>query len=151
MDVNQALNFPDYTFSFRLQNGRREIFDPARRKFIALTPEEWVRQNMLQYLVQGKKVPLQLIAVEHSLVYNKMKRRCDLLVFNRSGKAVMMVECKAPVITLNQKTLEQIGRYNMDFKVPYLLVTNGLSHYCCHINHETETITLLPQIPEWEF
>jgi len=151
MEVTQKLNFPDYTFSFRLENGRKEIFDPARRKFVALTPEEWVRQHILQYLVQEKNVPLQLIGIEHSLVYIRMKKRCDLLLFNRSGKAVMIVECKAPNITLNQKTFEQIARYNMGFKVPYLLVTNGLSHYCCHVDHEEGTIRILPQIPGWEF
>jgi len=150
MDVTQSLNFPDYAFSMRIEKGKKEIFDPARRKFVALTPEEWVRQHMLQYLVQELSLPLPLIAVEHSLVYLSMKKRCDLLVFNRAGKAVMMVECKAPSVLLNQKTLEQIARYNMGFKLPYLLITNGLSHYCCHINHADGSIQILPSIPVLE-
>ncbi|MEI6576066.1 MAG: type I restriction enzyme HsdR N-terminal domain-containing protein [Bacteroidota bacterium] len=141
------LNFPEYIFSTRGENKNKEIFDPARRKYVSLTPEEWVRQHLIQYLIQEKKIPIALLAVEYSLVYHKLNKRCDILVFNRQGSPVMLLECKAPSVALSEKTLEQIARYNMAFKVSYLLVSNGLSHYCFHINHETEMIKILPEIP----
>lgn len=144
------LDFPEYPFRTRTEAGRREIFDPVRRRFVALTPEEWVRQHVIRYLAEEKSVPLSLMAVEKSLVVNRLSRRCDLLVHNNSGKAVMMVECKAPGVKLSQSTFEQIARYNMALQLPWLWISNGHSHYCCRIDHGKGTIAFSAEVPSWE-
>jgi hypothetical protein len=147
MEKTPELNFPDYQFSVRSEKGRHEIFDPARRKYVSLSPEEWVRQHIIQYLVSERNVPLSLIAVEYSLSYLGMSKRCDILVFNRQAVPQLLVECKAPTVILSAKTLEQIARYNRSFEVPYLLVSNGLSHYCFQVDHVGMEIVSLPGIP----
>ena len=122
----RKLNFPDYSFSFRENKGIREIFDPFRRKFVKLNPEEWVRQHLLQYLVVEKKYPQSLISVESSLVFNQQKKRCDALVYNQQAKAMVLIECKSYDVALSQSVLEQIARYNFTLQLPYLLISNGL-------------------------
>lgn len=141
------LNLPEYPFRIRTTGGKQEIFDQVRRKFVSLTPEEWVRQNVVQYLINSLNVPQSLMVVEKSLVLNRMKKRADVLIYNTSGEPLMIVECKAPGVRIAQKTFDQIARYNMVFRVKYLLVTNGLEHFICSINFSASNYSFLPQIP----
>lgn len=126
------------------------ILDPIRKKYIKLTPEEWVRQNFVQYLVQEGKYPPGLIGIEVMSPYNNLKKRVDILVHNRSGKPVMIVECKEPDVLLNDKVFDQIVTYNLGFKVPFLIVTNGMDHYACKINFDEKSFEFLLAIPLYE-
>lgn len=127
------LNLPDYSFRIQESDKGIHIFDAIRKKFVALTPEEWVRQHFIRYLIEEKKYPSSLIAVETGLTYNKLKKRCDITIHNRKGEAWMLIECKAPEIKISQETFNQVATYNMAGKntTLYLAVTNGLNHYCC--------------------
>lgn len=142
-----VLNFPAYNFRFRETAGRREVFDAVRRKFVALTPEEWVRQHVIRFLADDRKYPLSLIHVEGGLELNNLKKRFDALVYNNLGKPVMLVECKAPSVKISQAVFDQASRYNLAFSVEYLLVSNGMEHFCCHIDFEKQNITFLDSIP----
>jgi hypothetical protein len=144
------LNFPDYHFSFRESTGRFEIFDPARKRYVSLTPEEWVRQNLIQYLVNEKNMPLGLIVVEKSLKVLKMENRFDLMVYSRDGFPRMLVECKAPEVNLTQDVFDQVARYNIAFKVSYLLISNGLKHFCCYVDFNSGQFELLKDIPDFK-
>ncbi|MBT3207176.1 MAG: type I restriction enzyme HsdR N-terminal domain-containing protein [Bacteroidetes bacterium] len=146
----QSLNLPNYNFRYKLIDDRKYIFDQFRKKYVALTPEEWVRQNFVNYLIDEKKFPQQLITIEMFLSINKMKRRCDIAVFDKFGKALLIVECKSPKVKISQNTFEQIANYNIKLKVNYLIVTNGLSHYCCKIDHSNNSYKFLQKIPEYE-
>lgn len=137
-------------FATRLENGREEIYDPVRKKYVRLTPEETVRQQMIHYLVENRKVPLGLVAVEYAIRINQMQKRCDILVFSRKGFPLMIVECKARHISLNQETIEQVARYNLRLNVQFLTITNGLKTYCCRLFGSSEHFQLLPQIPDYD-
>lgn len=145
----QQLSLPRYDFRIRENNGQQEIFDIVRHKFVALTPEEWVRQHFIRYLDQEKKVPLVMLAVEKSLTLNNLTKRTDILVHGTGGKPVMIVECKAPSVNISQKVFEQIGRYNLALKVKYLVVTNGLDHYCAAIDFRKKNFSFLEEIPDY--
>ena len=142
------LNFPEYDFKFKKQDGKWQIFDPVRKKYFVLTPEEWVRQHTLQYLIVDKKYPVQWIAVEKELQINQTKRRFDIVVFNRQMTPEILVECKAPNIAVTQKTFDQANQYNWLLKAPYLFLTNGLKHYICQINLEANQFKFLKELPE---
>jgi predicted type IV restriction endonuclease len=144
-----TLNLPAYSFRIREAAGKHEIFDNNRKKFVSLTPEEWVRQHFVQYLVQEKGVPESLITIEKKLVYNTMTKRADILVYSGKGKPLLMVECKAASIELSQKVLDQIARYNIVLRVPFLIITNGLRHLCCLINFEEGSYHFLEHIPNY--
>lgn len=146
----QVLNLPQYQFKIKQSDFKTQIFDSVRKKYVALTPEEWVRQNFLQYMIQEKKYPASLIAVEAGLEYNQRKKRTDILVYNNSGKPYLMVECKAPDVKVTEKVFDQIARYNLVFQVNYLVVTNGLEHYCCELDYEHNTFKYLQEIPLFE-
>ncbi len=146
----QLLNLPSYQFKIKESDGRVQIFDAIRKKYLVLTPEEWVRQNFLQFLIQEKKIPASLIAIEAGLKYNQLQKRTDVLVYDKLGSPYLMVECKAPEVKISQDTFDQIARYNMAFKVRYLVVTNGLQHFCCHMDYEENTYQFLEQIPIFE-
>lgn len=146
----QKLNLPEYNFNIRLNNNRYEIFDSIRKKFVALTPEEWVRQNFIKYLINEKKCPSSLIAVEKKLIFNNMPRRTDIVLYNKNGCPKLIVECKSTEIKINQKVFDQIARYNMTLKVNFLVVTNGLIHYCCFIDNNNKTYKFLEEIPEYK-
>jgi hypothetical protein len=158
------LNLPGY--QFRIQNSEKgtRIFDPIRKKFIALTPEEWVRQNFLQYIIEEKKYPAALIAVETGLLYNRLKKRSDITVYDKKGKVWMIIECKAPEVKISQDTFDQVATYNMSqkknagakhqdrsvlTKTKFLAVTNGLKHYCCEMNYEQDKYDFLKDFPEF--
>ena len=146
----KTLNLPTYQFSFKEENKKTKIFDAIRKKFLVLTPEEWVRQHIVRFLVEEKGCPPSLIAIEIGLKLNGMQKRADILVYSKMGKPILMVECKAPQIKIDQKVFDQIGRYNITFKLPYLLVTNGMEHFCAQIDFESKDFTFLQDIPEYE-
>jgi type I site-specific restriction-modification system R (restriction) subunit len=145
----QNLNFP--TYSFRLKNSKNNthIFDVIRKKFVVLQPEEWVRQHCVQYLIQEKNYPISLINVEKVIVINGLKKRYDIVVFNPDGSLALVVECKAPKVKITQAAFDQIARYNLALKAPYLMVTNGLNHYFCTMNHDLENFEFLETIPNY--
>lgn len=143
----QELNLPKYPFRFKEVADKIHIFDAFRKKYVLLTPEEWVRQNFLQYLLTEKKYPLSLIAVEAGLKYNQMQKRADVLVYDKQGQPFLLVECKAPEIKISQDTFDQVARYNMVFKVNYLVVTNGLDHFCCKMDYSDNSYRFLAEIP----
>ena len=145
----QTLNLPETEFRIRDSGGKKEIFDGIRKKFIALTPEEWVRQHFIAFLVSGKNVPASLIGVEVSLKLNRLQKRGDIVVYSKSGKPCLIVECKAPGIRITQDVFEQVARYNMKLNVNYLVVTNGMEHYACYIDHEKSEFRFLKEIPDF--
>jgi len=143
----QPLNLPTYSFNIKSLGEREWIFDDFRRGWYLLTPEEWVRQNFARFLCDALGYPSSLLLLEHQITHNNLKRRCDIVVYNRQGLPVILVECKAPEVVLNQKTFDQIARYNMVLGVNLLIVTNGLSHYCIEIDPVGATYSFLKGIP----
>jgi hypothetical protein len=144
------LNLPPAALKLRSADGKTEVWDSIRRRYIILTPEEWVRQHFIHFLILDKKIPASLMAIEVSLKYNRMARRCDILVYDRQGKPLLIVECKAPEVKISQNAFQQIAMYNMTLKVPYLVVTNGMNSYVCIINHEKKKFTFLEELPEYD-
>jgi hypothetical protein len=134
---------------FRKKAGQVFIHDPVRKKYLVQTPEEVVRQLVIQYLTAEKNYPANLMAVEKSLKINGLTKRFDLLVYNRDRKAFLLVECKAPSVPVSEATFFQIGIYNLPLRVPYLLVTNGIDSYCCEMDYEAETFTFLEEVPPY--
>ena len=143
------LNLPSYPAKILKRNGKNVIFDPLRQKYIALTPEEWVRQHFVHFLTDFKGYPKGLLANEIQLDLNGTKKRCDTVLFNKDLSARMIVEYKAPNIEITQAVFDQITRYNMVLKVEYLIVSNGIRHYCCRIDYNTMKYTFLPDIPSY--
>ena len=142
------LNLPHYEFSVT-QSIPPKIFDFIRKKYITLTPEEWVRQNFLRFLVEEKKYPASLILVEQILKVYKMQRRCDAVVYDKKGFPQMIIEFKSPDIALNQKVFDQIAHYNIALNVTYLIVSNGLVHFCCFIDPVSKSYQYLDDVPEY--
>ena len=144
------LNLPSFPFKLQQQNGKNVIFDALRKKYVALTPEEWVRQHFIRFLTDYKGYPKGLLANEVQLVLNGTKKRCDTVLFNKDLSVRMIVEYKAPHIEITQAVFDQITRYNMVLKVDYLIVSNGINHYCCRIDYNTMSYTFLPEIPDYQ-
>jgi hypothetical protein len=145
----QNLNFPTYSFRLKNSENNTHIFDVIRKKFVVLQPEEWVRQHCIQYLIQEKNYPISLINVEKVILINGLKKRYDIVVFNPNGSLKLVVECKAPKIKISQTTFDQIARYNLTLKAPYIMVTNGLNHYFCTMNHDFESFEFLQNLPDY--
>tara|TARA_R110000868_G_scaffold159649_1_gene388633 strand:+ start:2140 stop:2586 length:447 start_codon:yes stop_codon:yes gene_type:complete len=145
----QVLNFPAYDFRFKNTENKVYIFDVVRKKFVVLQPEEWVRQHVVHYLIFEKNYPLSLINVEKQLRVNNLKRRYDIVVFEPNGAIQILIECKAPEVSITQITFDQIARYNMQLQSEYLMVTNGLQHFYCKIDHKQEKYTFLENIPDF--
>ena len=144
------LNFPGYQFYVRGEGRSQEIFDPISQQYVVLTPEEWVRQHLVQYLVQEKQVPLGLLRREIAFKLQGVQHRADLVAYDRSGTPVIVAECKAPHVELNQSTFDQVGRYNRKLRAPYIIITNGLSHYFCVVSHVLGTVRYIEDIPQYE-
>ena len=125
------------------------IFDEIRKKFILLTPEEWVRQHVVQFLLQDKKYPKSYINVEKLIKINDLSKRYDGVVFQPNGEIFLLIECKAPEVPISQQTFDQIARYNLVLKAKYLMVTNGLNHYFCRMDFENEKYVFLKELPEY--
>jgi hypothetical protein len=143
------LNFPDYKFQIAEKDGKPTIFDPVRKKYVALTPEEWVRQHVIRFLVEEKKVPVMLIKAEAEIRLFKTSKRFDLAVFDRNGKPLLVVECKAPSIPLTQEVLDQAVRYNMTMKVGLLMLTNGLHHIFCKVGAQDASVQQIRELPDY--
>ena len=146
----QPLQFKKYHFRFKSNENKRLIFDEIRKKFVVLTPEEWVRQHVVQYLIVEKNYPKSHINVEKQLLLNGTKKRYDVVVFNKDGTIHLIVECKAPIIKISQDTFDQIARYNLVTDATYLMVTNGLQHYYCQLDYIEERYQFLRELPEFE-
>ncbi len=145
------LNFPGYNFQIVEKDGKLSIFDPVRMKYVALTPEEWVRQHVLQYLVVEKHVPLTLVKSESEIRLFNTRKRFDIAVFDRNGNALLVVECKAPSVPLSQEVLDQAVRYNMTLKVGLLMLTNGLQHIFCRVDPVHASIRQIGDLPDYPF
>ena len=145
----QQLHFPSYSFRFKNSKNKVAIFDDIRKKFIILTPEEWVRQHTIQYLLQEKNYPKSYLNVEKLLKINDLSKRYDIVVFQPDGTIFLLVECKAPEVKISQQTFDQIARYNLTLKAKYLMVTNGLNHYFCQMDFEKEKYVFLDELPEF--
>lgn len=143
------LNLPFFEAKISEQDGKRTIWDPIRKTWTALTPEEQVRQAFVSYLINYKGVPLSHIANEQTIDLNGMKRRCDSVVYNRAGNPAVIVEYKSPAVTITQKVFDQISRYNIVLRVDYLMVSNGLKHYCVRMNYDAGTYSFLTDIPDY--
>ena len=145
----QVLNFPNYSFRFKNSENKIAIFDEIRKKFVVLTPEEWVRQHVINYLMIEKKYPKSHINVEKQLKINGLTKRYDVIIFKPSGEILLVVECKAPQISISQSTFDQIARYNLVLNANYLMVTNGLNHYFCIMDFQNEAYNFLSELPEY--
>ena len=144
------LNLPQYEINVtEAPDGQLQIFDRLRNKFVALTPEEWVRQHFVSYLITHKGYTAGLMANEVSLTLNGTSRRSDTVVYTSVATPLVIVEYKAPSVKISQKTFDQIIRYNMVFQAPYIIVSNGLNHYCCHIDFKNHSYKFLPDIPNY--
>lgn len=146
----QVLNLPTYNFKLKSNEKQTLIFDILRKKYFVLTPEEWVRQHIVKYLLNEKKYPSSLIALEKQLTVNNQKKRTDILVFNQMGLPHLIVECKAPHIPITQDTFDQIARYNLKLNASYLMVSNGLTHYFCKMDFEKKSYIFLAELPAYK-
>ena len=146
----QPLNLPSYRFNIQTKEQKKYIFDDFRKKFVRLTPEEWVRQHFVRYLVEAHHYPAALVALEKELDFNRLHLRADAVVYSRKAQPLLLVECKAPDVPIRQEHFDQIVRYNMQLKVSYLMVTNGLQHYCVHLDLERNNYRFLGEIPDYE-
>jgi len=141
------LNFPSYGFRFQENNSRPEIFDDVRKSWVALTPEEWVRQHAVKWLVEEKKYPASLMAIEKSISVNGLTKRCDIVAFDRNAKPLLIVECKSTDVEITQAIFDQAARYNMTLNADLFLLTNGLRHFCCQADHENKSYVFLKELP----
>lgn len=145
------LQLPSFEYKIKQDvDGVTRIFDRLRRKYVALTPEEWVRQHFVNFLITDRAYPSGLMANEVSLKLNRTSRRCDTLVYSRSGQPLAIVEYKAPTVALTQAVFDQIARYNSVIGARYLIVSNGINHYCCRFDDSNQNYNFLPDIPGYD-
>ena len=145
----QALHFPAYEFRFKSRENAVHIFDPIRKKFVALQPEEWVRQHVIRYLMHEKNYPASLLGVERQIRVNSLVKRCDMVVYRTDASIHILVECKAPDQVISQHTFDQIARYNLQLNAGFLMVTNGLSHFFCRLDRQRECYEFLQELPPY--
>ena len=145
----QKLNLPEYAFRIKKEGEKQYVFDSIRKKYIVLTPEEWVRQNFIQYLIKVKKYPENLMAVEKQIKVNEKQRRFDLLIYLRNGQPHLIAEFKAPNVKITQDAFDQVVRYNMVLRVERVIVSNGLQHFACEIDYVKNSFKYLSEIPEF--
>lgn len=143
----ERLNLPTYSFSVKVVENKKYIFDSLRKKFVVLTPEEWVRQHFIHYLVEQKKYPVGLISVERGFDLYKTKKRTDIVIFNQLGKPWVLVECKAPSVLVNSLWFDQAFAYNLSIKASYIMLSNGLSHFCMKVRPDFTGVDFLNEIP----
>ena len=143
------LNLPNAALKTKLVEGTTQVFDAVRKKYLVLTPEEWVRQHFIHYLNKEKNYPLGLMGVEQMLKYNTMQTRADIVLYTADGKPNVIVECKAPKVKITQDAFNQIAKYNFKLKVDFLVVTNGLQHFCCAMDYKNNKITFLKEVPSY--
>lgn len=145
----QQLNFSKYSFRFKNSENKVLIFDEIRKKFIILTPEEWVRQHVIHHLLYELNYPKSHINVEKLIKINGLTKRYDVVVFQSNGEIFILIECKAPSIAISQATFDQIARYNLVLHANFLMVTNGLNHYFCQMDFENEKYLFLKDLPAY--
>jgi len=143
------LNLPEYDFRIRTEDGKQMIFDPIRKKYVVLTPEEWVRQNFIRFLKDEKRYPQNLMSVEKQVMVNGKQRRFDLLIYSRKGQPHLIAEFKAPSVKITQETFDQVVRYNMALHVERVVVSNGMQHFACEIDYRQNSYSFLKEIPEF--
>ena len=143
-------DFPNIELKTKIVDGITKVFDSVRKKYLVLTKEEFVRQHFIKYIHLHKGYPLGLMGLEKTINYNGMKIRPDIIIYNNHGTAQMIVECKAPEIKITQQTFDQIARYNFNLQVPFLVVTNGISYFCCSVNYKTSQIIFLESLPDFK-
>ena len=146
----ERLNLPTYKFKLKNSQNKTLIFDKLRKKYVVLTPEEWVRQHFVNFLIDVKKYPETLIAIEKQLTINNLKKRTDILIFNTNGNPEIIIECKAPFIKISQETFDQIARYNLKLKAKFLVITNGLAHFYCKMDLKNKTYIFLKDLPDYK-
>ncbi len=144
------LNLPTYYFRIKKQNEKLLIFDSQRKKYVALTPEEWVRQNFIRFLIVEKGYPAAYLAVEKQLDMNGMKKRCDAILYNEYALPILIIELKAPNIPISQATFDQVAVYNAKLKVNFFMISNGIEHYCCRVNTENAFYEYFSEIPHYQ-
>jgi len=143
------LCFPSSSFKLKEEGDKMYIFDLSRRKYVLLTPEEWVRQNCLHFLCKHKNFPMSMLSVEKSFKLNNLVLRYDIVAYSKKAKPVLLVECKAPEVKITQQTFDQIAIYNLELKVPYLLVTNGIELFCCSVDFDNSRFVFLSEMPDY--
>ena len=141
------LNFPTYKFNLKNRENKSYVWDPVRKKWVVLQPEEWVRQHCIAFLVEDKKYPLELINVEKKIQLNGRSKRYDIIVFQPTGKPHILIECKSPTVSITQKSFDQIAKYNMALNSKYLMITNGIDHYFCQIDAAKAKYQFLKSLP----
>jgi len=144
------LNLPAYDYKIRSVNGKNEIFDVLRHQFVALTPEEWVRQHFTNFLIKEKGFPAGRMVLEAFIPFNGRKKRCDTVVYDEFLKPLVIVEYKAPQVEITQKVFDQITAYNFSLHVNYLIVSNGLKHFCCKMDYERHEVVFMQDIPNFD-
>lgn len=144
------LNLPKFEFTFKNKEDKKYIFDEIRRKYLLLTPEEWVRQNFVKYLINYKNYPSSLIALEMPFVMNTIEQRSDIVVYGKHGNILLLVECKSPEVALTQKVFDQAAGYNLKLNAEMLVITNGISHYCCKPDYKSRKWLFLQDIPDFK-
>ena len=144
-----ALNLPSFDAKIRKTNNGLEVFDPLRRKYVSMTPEEWVRQHFVHYLISEKGYPASLMANEAMIKLNSLTKRCDTVAYNNQLEPLVICEFKKHDIEITQQVFDQVVRYNIVLKVKYLIVSNGMSHYCCKMNYDDMSFDYLQEIPEY--
>ncbi len=142
------LNFPECDLKLKNKENKPAIFSVLRKKYLILTPEEWVRQHCIHFLIHDKNYSISLLSEERELKLGAVTKRYDILGFTSNGEIDLVVECKAPHIKISQKTFDQIARYNMALKANYLMITNGISHYYCRMDYKNETYIFLEELPK---
>lgn len=144
------LNLPYYPLKVKSVADKRQIFDCIRRRYVALTPEEWVRQNMVAHLIESLGVPSTRISNETPITYNGLVKRCDTVVYDAALQPLMIVEYKAPTVEITQRVFDQIAVYNLRLQVPYLLASNGLTHIFCKVDLQNKRYLFRPDLPHYE-
>jgi len=143
------LNLPEYKFRIKKQDEKLLIFDSQRKRYVSLTPEEWVRQHFIQFMIEAKGYPAAYLAIEKQLNLNGMKKRCDAILYDNTAQPIMIIEFKAPNVLISQATFDQVAVYNSKLNVDFFIISNGIEHYCCRVNIQTARYEFFPEIPHF--
>jgi type I site-specific restriction endonuclease len=143
------LNLPEYNFRIKKLDDRFLIFDSQRKRYVSLTPEEWVRQHFIRFLIEEKGYPAAYLAVEKQLSMNGMKKRCDAILYNELALPILIIELKAPTVQITQATFDQVAVYNAKLKVDFFMISNGIEHYCCKVDTLNSQYKFFPELPEY--
>jgi len=143
------LNLPEYNFRIKKQDEKLLIFDTQRKRYVSLTPEEWVRQHFIRFLIEEKGYPAAYLAIEKQLSMNGMKKRCDAILYNEHALPVLIIELKAPSVSITQTTFDQVAVYNAKLKVDFFMISNGIEHYCCKVDTNNSRYEFFAELPDY--